>query len=127
MGAPADAADTAAPDASDARADTGCFVGYSYCPGATVDGVTTAPGCYRLNDDNYHCGACNMRCRLPNAYPRCVAGECTIAMCGATRYADCNRMAADGCEVDLYTNVLHCGMCGTVCPAGQRCMRGVCR
>jgi hypothetical protein len=35
-------------------------------------------------------------------------------MC-ATGYADCDKSAANGCEIDTNTNVANCGGCGMPC------------
>ncbi|NQU78103.1 Ig-like domain-containing protein [Candidatus Falkowbacteria bacterium] len=42
-------------------------------------------------------------------------GTCQVASCSAG-YADCNNNPADGCEVNLNTNLSNCGTCGKVCP-----------
>lgn len=39
-------------------------------------------------------------------------------------YADCNGVASDGCEVDLYNDASNCGACGVHCAHG--CVGGVC-
>ena len=52
-------------------------------------------------------------------------GECLAGT------ADCNANAADGCEVDLQSDVNNCGMCGTVCEGGggvpPTCALGKCK
>jgi hypothetical protein len=40
--------------------------------------------------------------------------------------ADCNRLASDGCETNLDTNRLNCGVCGKSCD-GAFCGEGACR
>lgn len=40
--------------------------------------------------------------------------------------ADCNGDAADGCEVDLESDRLHCGACEVVCASHQACVSGAC-
>ena len=39
--------------------------------------------------------------------------------------ADCNNSVADGCETDLDTDPLHCGLCGRDCQGGS-CNLGLC-
>jgi len=74
-----------------------------------------------------NCGACGQRCKLPNAGASCAAGQCTVASCVAG-YADCNGVAADGCEVNELTDVNNCGACGNACTpapnAVARCAAG---
>lgn len=49
----------------------------------------------------------------------------------APGFADCDRSAANGCEVDLRASVAHCGRCGNACAAGVNasptCEAGTCR
>jgi hypothetical protein len=40
-------------------------------------------------------------------------------------FGDCDRMAANGCETPLDSN-LHCGACGNACGAGLACAGGTC-
>jgi hypothetical protein len=45
-------------------------------------------------------------------------------------FADCNGVAADGCEVDLNASASHCGACGQACAlprATSTCFLGECR
>jgi len=46
----------------------------------------------------------------------------------STGFADCNRMAEDGCEVDLSSSRENCGGCGKLyaCAADQLCAHGSC-
>ena len=45
-------------------------------------------------------------------------------------FQDCNGNAADGCEVNVQTDVSHCNTCNHVCPgvanAAPTCTAGVC-
>ncbi len=34
--------------------------------------------------------------------------------------------AANGCETNIGTSNAHCGLCGSVCPAGTTCVMGRC-
>lgn len=58
----------------------------------------------------------------------CVDGRCAL-LC-PLGLGDCNRKASDGCEVNLNTDLQHCGECGAVCdPANAvqgKCQSGVC-
>ena len=86
-----------------------CNPGYGDCNGNPADGCETS-----LNADIYNCGSCGHSCSVPNSTPACTGGNCAIAACNAG-FADCNAVAADGCEVNLYTSVNNCGACGKGC------------
>jgi hypothetical protein len=58
----------------------------------------------------------------------CEAGRCVVHTCLAGR-ADCNDLAADGCEAVLAEDLDHCGRCDRSCrsPEGARvCVAGEC-
>ncbi|MEM9195597.1 MAG: hypothetical protein AAGF12_40900 [Myxococcota bacterium] len=40
--------------------------------------------------------------------------------------ADCNGLAADGCEANLDQDAANCGACGNACEGGAECLGGVC-
>ena len=88
---------------------TVCLAGRGDCDGDPSNGcetdVTTALA---------HCGACGQACAPAHGGGACVAGACTVATC-ATGFADCDAMAANGCEVDLTRDVAHCGACASAC------------
>ena len=63
-------------------------------------------------------------CSAPNTTSSCVAGAC-VRSC-ADGYADCNGLAADGCEVDTRTDPTHCGGCGLRCGLGSSCSARLC-
>jgi hypothetical protein len=91
-----------------------------------------ADGCeVDITTNTAHCGACGRACALPNvAAYACSGGVCGIRGC-SSGFADCNMNPADGCEVNLASNVSHCGVCGRVCPSGVNaasvCVSGSCR
>jgi hypothetical protein len=70
-----------------------------------------------------HCGACDRRCSVPNGTAGCAAGACTVGACSAG-YRNCNNVVTDGCEVNVNTDRINCGGCGTVCERG--CSNGTC-
>jgi hypothetical protein len=68
-----------------------------------------------LDQDFDHCGGCGRRCSTNHVAASCIAGSCELGTCEAG-FADCNRdKQGDGCEVDLGTDVAHCGGCGAAC------------
>jgi len=86
----------------------GCQTGYGDC--------TTAAGCETRLNTNANCGGCGVACALPNAATTsCASGTCAIVTCAAD-FADCDGMAANGCEARLDA-VASCGQC-RACPTG---------
>lgn len=65
---------------------------------------------------------------LPNASGECREGACRFAC--DPGFEDCNGVQMDGCEVELATDVAHCGMCDRACPtadgASAVCTGGMC-
>jgi hypothetical protein len=52
-----------------------------------------------LQSSATNCGVCFNTCNpFPNAAPACGGGKCVLGICNAD-FADCNGIAADGCEV----------------------------
>jgi hypothetical protein len=90
---------------------------------------TDGNGCeVDLTTSTTHCNACGNTCALPNANPVCTVAGCAIGSC-FTGYADCNGVAADGCEIDLRNDSNNCDTCGNVCtsPGGTAvCANRVC-
>jgi formylglycine-generating enzyme required for sulfatase activity len=89
-----------------------CDPGWADCNGDIRDGCET-----HTDTDVNQCGACNRRCSAPTGRsPLCAAGVCgaTVA-CSPSNLADCDGVAANGCETDLNTALAHCGRCGNAC------------
>ncbi|MBI5514654.1 MAG: hypothetical protein HY909_12840 [Deltaproteobacteria bacterium] len=84
---------------------TVCMAGQTLCGGRCVDPVT----------DPAHCGRCGNACAFPNATGTCAAGACGLT-CTAG-FQNCDGMTGNGCEVNIQTDVAHCGRCGNRCPA----------
>jgi hypothetical protein len=98
---------------SGGHCQSSCVQGQTLC---TPDGG--APYCASTQTDSQNCNACGNVCPgATNATAGCSAGACTFA-CNAG-YADCNLVAADGCESTLATDANNCGVCGQVCASGQ--------
>ncbi len=99
-------------------ADHACPAGLACCGGACVD-TGSSPA---------SCGACGTACMASHDTPACVVGHCTVGTCDMG-FADCNAMAADGCEVNTATDLANCGMCGRACApanASGACAAGAC-
>lgn len=95
------------------------------CPGGQFNCSGT---CYNLNTDVNNCGTCGHICSTANGAAACTAGNCTIASCNAG-FADCDGNPADGCEINLNSNVNNCGSCGHLCSApnaNSACAGGAC-
>lgn len=75
------------------------------------------------NADN--CGACGTVCNLANATQKCDKGSCVIGACNSG-YKDCNGKVSDGCEVNLNTDVNHCGDCPVDCTTAVQNATPVC-
>jgi hypothetical protein len=69
---------------------------------------------------------CPLECVLPYALTTCSGPMCVIVNCNQS-HADCNQNRADGCEVNLQSDDLHCGDCATACTAPKKCKGGTCK
>lgn len=107
-----------------------CPMGF-LCSSGVCTSVCTAPSvlcsglCVNPQTDLSNCGTCGRVCTAPDhaTSPRCVTGACDfICLSG---WADCDGMAANGCETDLNT-ATNCGSCGRPCGTGQTCSGGYC-
>jgi hypothetical protein len=101
----------------------GCQSGFGNCDGQLANGCEVDT---RLSVN--HCGSCGNACALPNATPVCSNSTCAVAGCQGS-FRDCDGQAPNGCEVDILTNVTHCGGCGIACSlpnAVSRCDGGSC-
>jgi len=101
-----------------------CGQGFADCNLLSEDGCEVD-----IVTDTAHCGDCDTICLFANAVPKCEGGVCGIMTC-AQGFADCNRMLADGCEVNLGTDPENCQTCGNVCAPGPNakpdCLAGTC-
>jgi hypothetical protein len=93
--------------------------------GAPLTACSTTNTCADTAHDPANCGGCGKTCpAAPNADPACSAGACAYAC--HSGYADCNAVAADGCEAHLADDPANCGRCANACAPGAACMMGVC-
>ena len=90
-----------------------------------------ADGCeVNINSDPNNCGSCGGVCSSNNMATR----TCSSSLCNGTcssGFADCNgNKQADGCEVNIFTNVANCGGCGSTCSSNNIttpvCTAGAC-
>ncbi|MEZ4407443.1 MAG: hypothetical protein R3A52_13350 [Polyangiales bacterium] len=102
-----------------------CRAGFADCDGAAANGCEAD-----LSRDPAHCGACGASCSLPGAAAMCASGRCAVATCLAG-FADCDGVAANGCEVETRVDGLNCGACGLRCVAptngNAACVSGACQ
>ncbi len=109
----------------------GCEAGLAACDGGMA---ACAPGyadCDKLAStgcevntvtDAHNCGGCGVVCTLANATSTCSGSTCAIASCNPG-YANCDKLASTGCEVDTTSSPSNCGGCAVVCNA---CNNGQC-
>ncbi|MFO0761033.1 MAG: hypothetical protein U0359_31435 [Byssovorax sp.] len=92
---------------------TGCDPGFADC------NMVAADGCEANTDSSAAtCGSCDPCVSGPHSTAVCNGGVCSLN-CTAG-FADCNMMAADGCEVDIVTGT-DCGGCGIACAPADQC------
>ncbi len=97
-----------------------CQVGFDDCDNNPTNGCETD-----TRTSAAHCGACGQACAPNRAAGRCEAGACTLGTCNPG-FANCDGMAANGCEVDLARDRGHCGACNRACGTMQACEASVC-
>ncbi|MFO0558319.1 MAG: hypothetical protein U0269_09880 [Polyangiales bacterium] len=96
----------------------GCSAPTTRCGGLCVDRASSID----------HCGACDNRCLYLNATARCSSGTCSMDAC-LVGYSDCDRSAANGCEVETARSLSNCGRCGQLCAPANAvavCSSGLC-
>lgn len=101
-----------------------CGAGTADCNQRAADGCEVT-----LATDLDHCGACDSPCDLDNADAQCLGGRCQIAAC-ADGFQNCNTLVEDGCEIDVTTDLDHCGACNRACSnhhGSSLCEEGVCQ
>jgi len=100
------------------------------CNGVDDDGDTMVDEGFDLQNETQNCGMCGNDCSMKTGVvgARCEMGACVIEGCAPNR-GDCDTNAENGCEVDLLTDVDHCGSCIGACQAlnGEpTCSGGTC-
>lgn len=105
-----------------------CVDGTCICPPGTT---RCGRHCVDVNVDPNNCGECGNGCSgangdQENGTPTCNGGRCGY-LCYAG-FADCDHNINNGCEVNIGSDPIHCGGCGTKCDAelSQPCVLGQC-
>jgi hypothetical protein len=103
--------------ASGSCVPSSCSQPLSLCNGGTL--------CVNLRFDPDHCGGCGMPCPpVPHATRTCEDFTCSRTACDPG-FVDCNHALADGCEAQLMSDPMNCGICGRQCIGGP-CVSGQC-
>ena len=98
-----------------------CNPGFADCDGVAANGCEV-----NTQTDLHNCGGCGNVCNSAHATGEaCTAGNCTIVVCNPG-FADCDGVAANGCEVNTETDLHNCGTCGHLCTGGTTCSAGSC-
>ncbi len=95
--------------ASGACAILSCSGTYADCNKLVSDGCEV-----NLTNDPNHCGGCATVCNGTNGTPSCAASVCKVVACNAG-FANCDGLAANGCEVNSTNDGNNCGACGNKC------------
>ena len=97
-----------------------CAAGSANCDGVAANGCETALGTLQ------NCSGCGNACQAPaNSTATCSSFACGFT-CQAG-FLDCDKNAANGCEVGDLTDTNNCGACGTKCAVGGSCQAGACK
>lgn len=84
--------------------------------------------CKSVVDDPMNCGACDRAC--PGVTRPRFKATCNFGVCGGEcedRYADCDGLAENGCEINTLIDNRNCGGCGNACLPSQVCSGGKCQ
>ncbi len=99
-----------------------CEDGFADCNGQVDD------GCEADLSAPETCGDCNHVCSANGGVPVCNDDKTCGITCNQGS-ADCINGVLDGCETNTNVSIVHCGMCGRMCPSAvgvPACNDGVC-
>jgi hypothetical protein len=88
-----------------------CDSGWNDCNTDPSDGCETS-----LQNDPLNCGGCGTDCSagpIPGAV--CIEGACVENPCSPPTTGNCDKNPANGCEVDLTSDLNNCSFCGNNC------------
>jgi hypothetical protein len=97
-----------------------CHPGFDDCDADPVNGCESP-----VSSDPANCGACGLGCDATNGTAACLDSQCSMSACNPG-WGDCAGSAVPGCETDTTGDPQHCGACGVVCGAGDRCIARLC-
>lgn len=101
-------------NASETCADRTCKV--AACDADWGDCDLNPLTCETRLDTSSNCGSCGNACAFANAIATCGgtpgSRACTFTQCTSLARANCDGMQANGCEVDLTSDVMNCNGCG---------------
>lgn len=88
-----------------------CEDGWADCDGDPTNGCEA-----KLDEDTENCGGCGNACEAGSQVDAvlCIEGTCEIAQC-TQGWDDCDFAYDTGCEADLSSDTLHCGLCDNTC------------
>ncbi len=102
----------------------GCDAGFADCDNSVANGCEID-----TKTDPNNCSACAKACSIANGIAGCDAGACSISSCN-DGFADCDKSAANGCEITTLSDAKNCGACGKDCGVVANgttsCGSGVC-
>ena len=102
-----------------------CNAGFFDCDANAANGCEVDG-----SKDSNNCGACGKVCgAVANGSAACAASTCGVGSCNAG-FADCDKNASNGCEVNTQSDIKNCNTCGNICPGvpggAPACSAGVC-
>jgi hypothetical protein len=63
--------------------------------------------------DKFNCGGCGIDCIATHGTTVCFEGTCEVTICDDNLHGNCDGNKANGCEVDLQTDINNCGDCAS--------------